>query len=336
MSLIETRVAGQAEIVLSDGTIWIATPSSATTYDFVSTNEHGVQAKARWIKRNGKRAGVDGLSEPKFIFSIMDPNSRRHPILATITQDKLDIPDTYTPLSSTAEECPPASPLMSDTSSSREDTSTGRPTLAIDESTKLLIQITGIWLALREGWSPYFKYNDMQGNSASRIPSSSSTQDLSRSGNTGVLEASSSPLCTLSNRMLRVSSDRTPKRSISTGTAFMQRENARRFGNAPSIVASDSDGDAEKSVILTNKSDDNYPAIDSPPGSGTATPETPTRRSRRHQSVQLPTSGLQKEVVDRAHRHSMLDMRTRDSVPKQKAGPWKSFANIFRKTKKTG
>lgn len=127
---------------------------------------NGHKTTARWIRRTN-RVGVDltdlnARPEVKFVFSIINENLRRHPILATLTQSKLDIPDFYTSIGS-AGKCPPTSPIRGVAGESESDTmeeESQRRTFTIDEATKSLIQVTGIWLALRQEWSPYFKYND--------------------------------------------------------------------------------------------------------------------------------------------------------------------------------
>ena len=156
---------GLAEIVLSDGSVWVATPLPHGLYEFVTVDERGNRITARWVKRSRRNAVESaGTSESKFTFSIIDPYSRRHPILASMTNDTLDIPDFYTSVSSSAAKNPPTSPIRRFHADPQfqplDELRPERTTHAIDETLKTFIQVTGIWVALRQGLSPYFKYND--------------------------------------------------------------------------------------------------------------------------------------------------------------------------------
>jgi len=357
--------SGKAEIVLSDGSVWTSTPMPNGLYEFVSVDERGHKTTARWVRRSTKRGSVDvesnGLTDFKFTFSIIDPNSRRHPILATITQNKLDIPDYYTSVSQSAGKFPPTSPIRGEIYSLEDESIPHRTIHPIEENTKKLIQVTGIWLALREGWSPYFKYNDGMSLNTTPLPrvrSVSMSPDGTRPpllGHASTPESANSlsTLGILGSKIRRVSTKASPvnsdpvtrepmpKRSISAGTAFMQREKARRVGNPPSIVASDSEGEGVliHSYVapdkLLNEDRTSTPVIPLRlPGSEATTPDTPTRPHRRVQSVSLPSSTLQNVVLkDAVQRHSMLEPTGKKAVLKTKTSRWKSFTNLFRRTK---
>lgn len=353
---------GKAEIVLNDGSVWISTPLPNGLYEFVSVDERGHKTTARWVRRSIKRGSVDisesgCVSDFKFTFSIINPNSRRHPILATMTQNKLDIPDFYTSVSQSAGKFPPTSPIRGEAPLD-EALFPERATHAIEENTKRLIQVTGIWLALREGWSPYFKYNDAMSPQTTPISRSMSlTPDGSRPGpvfgyaTTPESVNSLSTLGALGSKIRRASTKASPanadftravpRRSISAGTAFMQREKARRVGNPPSTVPSDSEGEGilirsyvapEKGIGCERMS--TPPTPPALPRSGATIPETPTRPHRRGQSISAPPTALQDAVADSVQqRHSMLEPTGKQSVLRVKAGRWKSFTNLFRRTK---
>lgn len=360
--------SGKAEIVLSDGSVWISTPMPNGLFEFMSVNENGHKTTARWVRRSIKRGSV-GMTDStglnyKFTFSIIDPNSRRHPILAILTQKKLDIPDFYTSVSPSAGKYPPTSPVRGEVFD--EEPSSERTTHVTDESTKRLIQVTGIWIALRQGWSPYFKYNDAMsprpasvprarsmsltpdGHHPSPVPGYASTPDSVNSFGT---------LGTLGNKIRRVSIRASPspgdppmatrivpQRSVSAGTAFMQREKARRIGIPPSTVPSDDDGEGVIAAPYTTEERIfDYNRMSTPPiplmlpGSASTTPYTPTRPCRYTQSLYVPPSALKDPPVkDQAQRHSMLGTTSKDSSylePKPKCSRWKAFTNMFRRSK---
>lgn len=81
--------------------------------------------------------------EAAFNFSLIDPGSRRHAVLATLSPSSLDVKDTYQQ---------PASPLS--------DSGSGSPERAgvhvVDQDTRTLILATAVWLDLYLGWSPSY------------------------------------------------------------------------------------------------------------------------------------------------------------------------------------
>jgi hypothetical protein len=372
---------GKAEIVLDDGSLWVATPLQNGLFEFVTVDERGDKTTARWVKRSTKRRSVDfteaidNFNESKFTFSIIDPSTRRHPIMATITPNKLDIPDYYTSVSASAGKFPPTSPIRPfprEYEASPVDTepTPERKAVPIDERMKVLIQVTGIWVALRQGWSPYFKYNDVMtlpvSSVRSRAASGSRVRSLSMSpdgGHPNPATCSSTPesshstfggvgdkirrTCVKGSPAGSVASSQIekpsaqPKRAVSTGSAFMQRAAARRVGNPPSTVLSESEG--EGTVIPPKRAatgDFNGSHMTTPPAainlgvSPATTPDTPTRPQRRVQSVYLPTSVLPNGHMQ-PERHS-ADFPDRKSTPdsgeKQKTSRWKAFTNFLRRT----
>ncbi|EPE03722.1 hypothetical protein F503_06428 [Ophiostoma piceae UAMH 11346] len=185
------RGGDHSEIVLQDGTIWTTTALPNGSFEFSRTDELGNTTIARWVRRlTAKRAPVAGLddshsivstSDPecKFIFSVIDPQSRRHPILATLTKVTLSILDRYTTVSpASGSRYPPTrawtqSPTSHDTDTSNDEMShdedaeepahskmavsllpnaKGRATLPVDEKLKSFISISSIWVALQCGW----------------------------------------------------------------------------------------------------------------------------------------------------------------------------------------
>jgi hypothetical protein len=382
--------SGKAEIVLNDGSVWEATPMTNNLYEFVHTDANGNRTTARWVKRNGARKSVD-LAEAainstnnddfRFTFSIINPLSRRHPIMASLTPSKLDIPDTYMSGSSSSANAPPTSssryfPDEVSTTTDEEHT-TDRVTCTLDENLRNLIQVTGVWVALRRGLSPYFKYNDPLASICS--PSSTSLRSCGRARSmsltpetfqtspamslAGTLDSKTS-LGALGGKLRRssvraspasgasspVERDPLPKRSVSTGSAFMQRAAARKVnGNTYSTVVSDSEGEnsfgppkraTTEGYISTKSSFSSHNGHLHLPGSSSATPpDTPTKPRRQVQSAYIPTSALQHSYTNgQFERHSM-DAADNEIVAaaapqKSKPGKWKSFTNLFKRSRR--
>jgi hypothetical protein len=161
-----------AQICINNGLIWGASCLKNGVYEFSGKNHNGL--KVRWVSRrtrgtSGNQKFLSGsasqISAPRFTFSIMNPTSRRHPVIATLTRDKkLDILDRFPRVTSSTSASFPSSSLHSPASSEfSSDISyfDGRteddPTyIETDEALQTLIILTGIWVMSTEGWSEVF------------------------------------------------------------------------------------------------------------------------------------------------------------------------------------
>ncbi|KAK4042361.1 hypothetical protein C8A01DRAFT_33567 [Parachaetomium inaequale] len=190
----------EAEIVLDDGSVWVAKPLANGSFDFVHTDADGKTTTARWARRQ-KAAGTpttdtsssSAAPQTRYTFSIINPLTRRHPVMATLTPSTLDVQDTYTSVSPSHARHPPitragrsqsvtsppsfarTAPYSLSKLSSSGSTSDGendsaicipaspdpessqRTVHQIDGPTKMLISVTALWVCLRSGWSQ--RYN---------------------------------------------------------------------------------------------------------------------------------------------------------------------------------
>jgi hypothetical protein len=164
MAEADGGLKGKAEIHLNFGPVWEATPLPSGSYEFVTRTEHGVQVM-RWVLRGEKNrypSAAPGTQlrhkAKRFTFSIIDPNTRRHPVLASMTKSQLKV---YTGYSAVATPSPgPITPslsmsVISDQSDNDEMVDT-KHAVALDDGLRTLIIITGIWVACWEGWSQNF------------------------------------------------------------------------------------------------------------------------------------------------------------------------------------
>lgn len=248
------RTEDKAEIVLADGTVWTATPrfngANCCSYEFVSVDANGNTTTARWVRKQIATKSLPGTPttaqstqaapstvDYKFTFSIIDPNCRRHPILATLTQSSLDILDTYTTVSPSTSRYPPTSPLLSTPTSTGEENPFERRTQQVEDWQKTFISISAIWVILRHGWSPHCKPGDFSPVSTSITTSptdaSVATRSRSLSANAEMPPKLSITEPTSRRKLseaLRMSDQfvpsRLPRRATSTGAAFMQKRNA--------------------------------------------------------------------------------------------------------------
>ncbi|RMZ73849.1 hypothetical protein GMOD_00004647 [Pyrenophora seminiperda CCB06] len=151
---------------------WIVTHMPNGGYEFNSTDEHGLPLKARWVLKpaNARRTSSNTKGTPpsstssqapdekKFTFSTMSSNSRRHPIIATMTRNRIDVMDTYAVPTGGS---PPTSTFASYTQSptlespytevdSFMDNLTAKLPIETDDALRHFILVSGVWVATRE------------------------------------------------------------------------------------------------------------------------------------------------------------------------------------------
>lgn len=202
-----------AEIVLDDGSVWVAKPLANGSYDFVHTDLEGNTTTARWARRNTAAATPTSLStdtststtpQTRYTFSIINPLTRRHPVLATLTPSSLNVQDTYISVS-TSHNCHPpitrisrsqsvtSAPAPSSLSNpdcySENDSAIGMPSTPepdqrtvhqIDDPTKMLIGVTALWVALR-AYTPSGNDNPTSSPAATNSPNSNGPTRANRS-----------------------------------------------------------------------------------------------------------------------------------------------------------
>ncbi|KAL4921724.1 hypothetical protein BDW62DRAFT_115777 [Aspergillus aurantiobrunneus] len=167
---------GKAEICLNSGMVLEATPLPNGSYEFAASTDSGLVIM-RWVRRGSKKRRVSAppdsiLSEDtrRFTFSVIDPATRRHPVIASMARNHLEVYDRYS-IPSTAPSSPTsAMSILSDVS--EMNAPLDQQVVETDEKLRLLIIITSIWVAFREGWSHNFHYHDSMVNGKSaRSPS---------------------------------------------------------------------------------------------------------------------------------------------------------------------
>ncbi|KAJ5595306.1 uncharacterized protein N7459_001514 [Penicillium hispanicum] len=165
----DARLKGKAEICLNFGPVWEATPLPSGSYEFVAHTEQGVRVM-RWALRGGRGRRMSAPpgtqtrdDNKRFTFSAIDPNTRRHPVMASMTRNRLEVFDQYSTVarSSTGPTTPSSGmSVVSDMSDAETPLDTDANVVTLDDGLRTLIIITGIWVAFREGWSHNFSYGD--------------------------------------------------------------------------------------------------------------------------------------------------------------------------------
>ena len=141
-----------AEICLSRGRSWTGSPMPKGGYEFVSVDMQGLRTIARWVPRRGSQRHSSGQGasssilsqeEKAFNFSLIDPSSRRHAVIATFDTKTLEVSDRYhTPLAKPITQSPTATP---------EKPPVIDDSVEVDEALRILITVTSIWVSFCEG-----------------------------------------------------------------------------------------------------------------------------------------------------------------------------------------
>lgn len=258
------RVPGDAagEIVLDDGSIWTCS-SQKGYYSFVHVDDSGASITARWVKRNpskrvtsnpgsrsvspvitpGPFSGSNDLPEVdyRYTFSIINPLSRRHPILATLSPQSLEIYEDYTTPSSSSGRYPPTRPVsgVMDAVSvadpplsplSMDEPAVERQTSPVDEDTKKLIRVTGLWLALHLGPAPSGTETGDSAPTAQPEPATVSQSSI-LSGTLPRRQTFSTP-----TNPTPPPQQRCIRRAMSTGAALLQRRRQKEPPEVPSGI----------------------------------------------------------------------------------------------------
>lgn len=168
--------SGRMLIHMASGKQWEAYSMSNGGYECSTTDEHGLKETVRWVqKKNKDGRGVSSSGTRKFNFSTISPHTRRHPVIASLQKTGLDINDFHKipdPLVTTPLGTPKiAATMLEDTF--EEETGNNNECVT-DDATREIITVTGIWVAMREGWSPNWKYDDKRDSVPSEAPNSPS------------------------------------------------------------------------------------------------------------------------------------------------------------------
>ncbi|KAF4450693.1 hypothetical protein F53441_6234 [Fusarium austroafricanum] len=182
-----------AEIVMEDGSTWESSLMSNGSYEFIGVDERGRISTARWVKKTSTPTSPmpRNTGEPtppssplpaevKWTFSMIHPDTRRHPIMGSLMSNTLDVFDTYNTMSTSSGRYPPTrntpldSKLASDWIVSNPPEIQSRLTKLVPEDIKLLMVATASWVNLRQsGWPA---------SGICRIPSTLQKRTLSNGG----------------------------------------------------------------------------------------------------------------------------------------------------------
>ncbi|KAF2222412.1 hypothetical protein BDZ85DRAFT_263607 [Elsinoe ampelina] len=172
------NAANKVRICLEQGVEWEACQLPTGSYEFTTTDDHGLNRTVRWVPKRNVRgvsspiaSPVDGIAEKKFNFSTISANTRRHPVIAHLTPTSLDISDVYNlPVPSTSVDSgapTPISPSFNRTSSDDTVDSIGDSLTTTDEL-RNIITATAVYVAICEKWCTSYRSEDSLQRSASQ------------------------------------------------------------------------------------------------------------------------------------------------------------------------
>ena len=162
-----------AEFAMDNGTTWTGTRLSTGSYEFRSTDSSGNTTTARWIPRMGKLKKDSWMSsdademtylglDTKWIFSLIDPQTKRHPVLAIMKKETLEVYDSYESITATTTSRRHSAHLPPEkiryepkgtVAASLPTTPKMRQLKGVTEDQKQLIVVTGSWIRLlQSGW----------------------------------------------------------------------------------------------------------------------------------------------------------------------------------------
>ncbi len=162
------KVGSPTEILFNDGRSCQAVVGRNGRYDFIFADKEWLQATGRWVPRHTTRSRARdcSTSEPeqaKHTFSLINPDTRRHAVIATLSRDIIEVCDRY---SSPQPQASPKSSARSSASSSSSqeddcdsfgDQAFAEPgTVVVDENLRTIIIVSGMWVAFQEGYSPFY------------------------------------------------------------------------------------------------------------------------------------------------------------------------------------
>ena len=147
-----------ATIFLDQNSSWTASPMANGGYEFTSIGSQGLRVKARWIPKVSKHKSNGPDLNRKFRFSVINPESRRHPVIASMDRHSIVVQDQWRVPSTPSATPMPNSPAVQSLQPLQqcyfEERLLEPETLnKTDDHVKTLVLITGIWVAIMEGWS---------------------------------------------------------------------------------------------------------------------------------------------------------------------------------------
>ncbi|KAL8828464.1 MAG: hypothetical protein Q9170_006593 [Blastenia crenularia] len=164
-----SNVQYRTEIHFTQGSTWAATALRSGAYEFVSHLHGETWSIARWVPKRDDNT-EDNTDTQRFKFSLIDTNTRRHPVIANMSKRSIDVYDWYTVPSNWQDPSHIGDNGSVDSATLEESPRVGadqsgeslKMVMETDDHLRTIIAVTGVWVAFCEGWSPNFKYDTKQ------------------------------------------------------------------------------------------------------------------------------------------------------------------------------
>lgn len=292
------------EICMDDGSSrWEVSDLPNGGFELNTTDDHGLALKARWVLKPAHSRRVSSMSassqhlptlpqgqeDQKYTFSTISANSRRHPIIATLTRSRIDVMDSYT-----IPPNAPHTPALTPASDVESFISSEQAPIVTNDALRRLILVTGSWIAsqnLTTTQTSSFCADTASLFSVSHSRSASPTSTIGRPSGKRLPRSTSftEPSAVLSGPPKQ--NPRT-RRANSTGTAHLSGSMRRRYGLAfegETLCETEEERQIKRSVELLRIRE-----LALPPTTERPSVESPTERSRKTQSAFEPvkTVGL--------------------------------------------
>ncbi|KAI4156359.1 MAG: hypothetical protein LQ340_000346 [Diploschistes diacapsis] len=150
---------------------WSVAPMPNGGYEFSYSDDEGHVNKARWVpKPSSERRSILKVRSPlqrstpekQFRFALMNPSGRRHPVVGSIDRNAIEVRDQFVIPDTPVATPDPSSPVGYNAAESNNQGSyfdelqpTAKGAVTTSEHTKLLMLVTGVWVAIAEGWTQY-------------------------------------------------------------------------------------------------------------------------------------------------------------------------------------
>ena len=199
----KSMATASAEICLDQGLVWKVTLLPRGCYEFNATGADGSSLQARWVRRDRPHRRTSSLPDAthaapqvakRFTFSIVNPSARRHPVIASMTAESIEVHDQYPAAvpQNTPQLAPTSPSLTLSLETSYYDiqdliSQPKEPLIYTDHHLKSLIVITGIYVSLEEGWAQHHppsqqRMRDQETDSTSTVESKAILAKVSRAG----------------------------------------------------------------------------------------------------------------------------------------------------------
>ena len=224
---------GKAKICMAGGEEWDAYPLPNGGYEFFTTDQHGLGLTVRWVPKKSKKDNAKPDSR-RFNFSTITAGTRRHPIIANLSKTSLAILNTYK-MPDLSTVTPTATPkqhatLLEDGLDSDDAAASKQEIRTTDDTLRAIISMTSIYVAFKEGWSPYFKYDDRDQQAApssrrNSVHTPISTPPASPTPTPAMLAEKRTSILSVSSSLFRRNSLRSTNRSSRTSTVLDPSKN---------------------------------------------------------------------------------------------------------------